>query len=446
MRSKTASAQSQGHGFSGAFEQLLPQKKLDKVSRYKRTARGRPPRLSVSQLVYALVFHMMSGAGSLVEHLAMLTGLEMSGSSVSERRQALPWEVFVKILEVALSPLADARRHGEAFYRGLRLVAIDGTQFSLVNTPQILRVCTKAASRRLRAAFAKLNAVVMLEVGLHNPLAAAIDSGRSEWALALELISQLPARSLLLADRLYGCGRFVWELRAHCEAVGSFFLVRARLELKSRVVRRLSDGSALVSIPLRAASGRRKIERYFELREIWIKLRRPGFRVQTLRLWTNLLDARRYPALEWARLYTQRWEQELYYRQMKLELRRSELLQSQTVETAAQEVAALVLATALIARERARAAVGQMAVLRVSFVKVLALLQPLWLVFALAEDLLSPRQKRQLVNRFYQQMRALATAKRRHRSCPRAVRQPIRGWPRKIQNVSYEGELAYEIV
>jgi len=86
-----------------------------------------------------------------------------------------------------------------------------------------------------------------------------------------------------------------------------------------------------------------------------------------------------------------------------------------------------------------------MAVLRVSFVKVLALLQPLWLVFALAEDLLSPRQKRQLVNRFYQQMRALATAKRRHRSCPRAVRQPIRGWPRKIQNVSYEGELAYEI-
>jgi hypothetical protein len=325
-------------------------------------------------------------------------------------------------------------------------VAIDGTQFSLVNTPQILRSCTKAASRRLKAAFAKLNAVVMLEVGLHNPLAAAIDPASSEWALALRLIGKLPARSLLLADRLYGCGRFVWGLLEHCEPAGSFFLVRARLQLQSLVVRRLKDGSAIVRVPLRAASGRRKIERYFELREIWVKVSRPGFRVQRSRLWTNLLDAEAYAAQELARLYTQRWEQELYYRQMKLELRRSELLQSQTVETAAQEVAALVLATALIAKERAQAAAGELPVLRVSFVKVLELLQPLWLVLALGEDLLSERQKHQLVDRFYQQMRAMATGKRRSRSCPRTVRQPVRGWPRKTKNISHEGEISYEIV
>ena len=446
MRTKRASDQGQVHGFCGVFEQLLPEAKLAQASRYKRTARGRPPKLTVSQLVRALVFHVMNGAGTLVEHLALLTGLEMSGSSASERRQALPWEIFVKVLEVALAPMAKPSQHRQAFYRGLRLVAIDGTQFSLVNTPQILRVCTKAASRRLRAAFAKLNAVVMLEVGLHNPLAAAIDPARSEWALALELIGKLPARSLLLADRLYGCARFVWGLRQHRESVGSFFLVRARLQLQSKVVRRLTDGSAIVRIPLRAASGRRKIERYFELREIWVKLRRPGFRVQTLRLWTNLLEAEACPAEELVRLYTQRWEQELYYRQMKLELRRSELLQSQTVETAAQEVAALVLATALIAQERAHAAAGELPVLRLSFVKVLELLQPLWLVFALGEDLLSQRQKHQLVDRFYQQMRALATGKRRSRSCPRVVRQPIRGWPRKTKNISHEGEIAYEIV
>ena len=165
----------------------------------------------------------MSGAGTLVEHLAMLSGLEMSGSSASERRQALPWAVFVKILDLALSPLAQAGKHRQAFYHGLRLVAIEGTQFSLVNTPQILKSCTKAATRRLKAAFAKLNAVVLLEVGLHNPLAAGIDPAKSEWALALELIGKLPAKSLLLADRLYGCARFVWGLLQHCEAVGSFF-------------------------------------------------------------------------------------------------------------------------------------------------------------------------------------------------------------------------------
>ncbi len=445
MRTKRASERRQAYGFADAFEQLIPSAKLDEASRYKNSARGRPPKLSVSQLVRALVFHVMSGAGTLVEHLTMLSGLELSGSSASERRQALPWAVFDQILDLALSPLAQPGKHPQAFYHGLRLVAIDGTQFSLVNTPQILKSCTKAATRRLKAAFAKLNAVVLLEVGLHNPLAAGIDPTKSEWALALELIGKLPAKSLLLADRLYGCARFVWGLLQHGQSVGSFFLVRARLQLQSTVVRRLTDGSAIVRIPLRAAAGRRRIERYFELREIWVKVGRPGFRTQTLRLWTNLLDAQAYPAQELARLYTQRWEQELYYRQMKLELRRSELLQSQTVETAAQEVAALVLATASIAQERAQAAAGAVPVLRLSFVKVLQLLQPLWLVFALGADILSHRQKRQLLDRFHTQMRAMVTGKRRCRSCPREVRQPVRGWPRKTKNISYEGEIVYAV-
>ncbi len=135
--------------------------RIAQASRYKRTARGRPPTLTVSRLVRALVFHVMNGAGSLVQHLALLTGLELSGSSAAERRQALPWEVFVTVLEVALAPLAKPGQHRQAFYQGLRLMAIDETQFSVVNTPQILRVCPKAPSRRLEAAFAKLNAVVI---------------------------------------------------------------------------------------------------------------------------------------------------------------------------------------------------------------------------------------------------------------------------------------------
>jgi hypothetical protein len=388
---------------------------------------------------------MILGAGTLAEHLALLSHHKMSGSSISERRQALPWEVFDRILAWALSPLAQEAKHAQAFYRGLRLVAIDGTQFSLCNTPQILKQCTKAAARRLQAAFAKINAVVMLEVGLHHPLAAAIDQTKSEWALALELVAKLPSQSLLLADRLYGCARFVAGLLIQCQKTGSYFLVRARQQLKSKVIQKLGDGSRIVEVPLRAASGRRKIEGYLRLREIWVRIQRPGFRVQTLRLWTNLLDPKAYPALELASLYARRWEHELYYRQMKLELRRSELLQSQTVETAAQEVAALVLATALIARERAAAANDQCAAERISFVKTLLLLQPLWLVFSLGEGILTDEQKQQLVEKFYAQMRAMLKGKRRRRSCPRKVRQPVRGWPRKTENASYEGEVTYKI-
>jgi DNA-binding FadR family transcriptional regulator len=62
------------------------------------------------------------------------------------------------------------------------------------------------------------------------------------------------------------------------------------------------------------------------------------------------------PALEIAQMYGSRWEHELYFRDVKRHLRKTALLQSHTVETGAQEIAAVVLASALLATERARAA------------------------------------------------------------------------------------------
>jgi hypothetical protein len=125
---------------------------------------------------------------------------------------------------------------------------------------------------------------------------------------------------------------------------------------------------------------------------------------------------------------------------------KGELLNSHTVETAAQEIAALVLASALIARERVRAAAGQAPVLRISFAKTLELLRPLWLVFALGADLLSEEQKHQITERFYSQARRCISPPKRVRSCPRAVRQPIGKWPRLMANQSHEGPLQFHVV
>jgi hypothetical protein len=58
-------------------------------------------------------------------------------------------------------------------------------------------------------------------------------------------------------------------------------------------------------------------------------------------------------------------------RDIKRQLRRTAVLQSHTVETGAQEIAALVLASAVLATERLRAANGRVPVLRVSFGQLL---------------------------------------------------------------------------
>ena len=185
----------------------------------------------------------MNAAGTLAEHFSQLFATPFADSSISERRAHLPWEVFAELLRLGLRPLADAAQQPDAFWRGWRLVALDGTQFSLTNTPQIKATTRKAKTRRGRAAFAKITTGVLLELGVHNPLAAAIGrAGQSEWALALELLAQVPARALLLADRLHGCAAFVAAAQAACEKVGSHFLIRARSNIRVEKVRNFKDG------------------------------------------------------------------------------------------------------------------------------------------------------------------------------------------------------------
>lgn len=370
----------------------------------------------------------------------------LGDSACSERRQQVPWQVFAELMRRALRPLAQARRHPDCFWRGGRLLAVDGVQFSLYNTPQNNAARPKARSRRGRAAFAKVVTSVLLEVGLHNPLVAAIGhDGRSEWELTRSLLAQLPGQALLLADRLYGCAAFAVQALEACQRVGSHFLFRARSKTKGRARRRLPDGSRLIAVPVRA-KGRREIRQYLLRREIRVQVRRPGHRTQELRLWTTLLDPVAAPALELAALYARRWEHELYYREVKRVRRKNELLNRHTIETAAQEIAALVPASASIARERLRAAAGEGPVLRISFAKTLELLRPLWLVFALGGDLLTEEQKQQLTERFYKQARRFITPPKRARSCPRAVRQPVGKWPRLVHNESHEGPLRFQVV
>ncbi len=408
-----------------------------------RRGRGRRPRIPLTTLLPALIFHVMQEMGTLAEHFFELTGQSLADSSWADRRQRLPWEVFDELLRRLLRPLATPAAHADAFWRGWRLVALDGTQFSLTNTPQVLARVRKATSRRGKAAFAKLQTAVLLEVGLHNPLAAVIArDGESEWALAQRLIGALPAQALLLADRLYGCGAFLAPALTACQHVGSHLLVRARASVKTGVVERLADGSRLVVL---AGPGTGEA-RWLHLREIRAHVGRPGHRPTTVRLWTTLLDPTQAPAQELAALYARRWEQELYFRTVKRHLRKTDLLQSHTVETGAQEIAAIVLASAVLADERVRVGDEDAPAPRLSAAKVLRVTTALWLAVQIGAGVLSDEQIAEILTRGSALMRRYLKPPRRPRSCPRAVRQPVRGWPRLLTRAAINGAVEITLV
>jgi hypothetical protein len=431
-RRATRTVPSTDAGFLRAWNRLLGAAPVPAVA----PRRGRKPRVPLGDVLAALTYHVVQGTGTLSEHFTQLFGTGWADSSWSDRRQRLPWDVFAELMRRVLRPRA-TRAQPDAFWRGWRLLALDGTQFSLTNTPQVRAARRKTRSRRGRAAFAKMTTAVLLELGLHNPVAAAIGrAGESEWALAMSLLAQVPARALLLGDRLYGCAAFAAPALAACQRVGSQFLLRARMLIKPQLIRRLRDGTRLIRMPVREAGRPHHVVAWVEVREIRVRVGRPGHRTQTLRLWTSLLDPRTAPAIELAQLYARRWEHELYFREVKRQLRRSALLQ----------IAAIVLASALLAAERSTAAGDQVPVLRVSFQKLLVVAQAMWLIVAVGDGVLSERQTQTMLRRGYARLRQCLTPPRRSRSCPRKVRQPIKRWPRLLRNESVEGPFQLDIL
>jgi hypothetical protein len=83
---------------------------------------------------------------------------------------------------------------------------------------------------------------------------------------------------------------------------------------------------------------------------------------------------------------------------------------------------------------------------RVSFLKTWETLEPLWLTLLLGADILTEEQKQQLCDRFYALAARRVMAKKRSRSCPRAMRQPFQPWPRKKNQKSIEGPLQVTIL
>ena len=430
-----------GSVFKALFKQVLSSTLIRRLfSIHVPKAHRRPPTITPFELIMGLVFHMVAGTGTLANHMKLLTGKQITDGALSQRRTEVPWKVFEQMMSSALRSKANAKLHPQAFYQGLRLCGIDGSSFSIANTPQVHEQMKKASSRRMKAAFAKVGVVVMVELGLRNPIGASIGyKEESEMKLAVPLLECLPDKSLLIADRYYGVPKVLIDFQWQQEQKQREFLVRVRSNIKPRVLESYADGSALVEITSK--------KKTMLVREIRGRVRRGKNSWSTVRLWTSLLDWKAHPASQLLALYAYRWEEECFYRELKVDMRSAPLLQSHTPLTAAQEIAALIMAYSILVDERIKAAkVGGVDVLRISFLKTLEAIRGLWSFLEISMDLLSPEKVRLLVQRTLRRIADMAIPKRRQRSCPRALRQPVSSWPRLLKNTYETGAPDYEIL
>jgi hypothetical protein len=231
-----------------------------------------------------------------------------STAAISRARARLGPEPLKALFGRVCRPLATESTPG-AWYRGWRLVAVDGTTLDLQDTASNVEVFGRPGSARGegKGAYPQVRVVALAECGTHAIFAAATGPlATHETVLARQLFGALGKDMLLLADRGFR-GFDLWRAAA---ATGAQLLWRAKSDMVLPVVTQLADGSYLSHIF--ASRDKNRHADPITVRVIEYTLdgpknaRTPADTVY--RLVTSILDPEAAPAIELAALYTQRWE------------------------------------------------------------------------------------------------------------------------------------------
>jgi hypothetical protein len=336
----------------GVLTSTFPPELVDRVVA-QSGRRERRQRLLPARVVVWLVLAMALFSGQSYEEVARLLagGLGWarrwqqwwrvpSTPAIVKARARLGAEPLRRLFAEVARPLATPDTKG-AWYRGWRVLAVDGTTLDVADTPANEAAFGRPTTHRgEQAAFPQVRVVGLAECGTHALIDAAMGPlANGETTLAAGLLGEdgaLGEGVLVLADRLF-VDAALWRKTA---ATGADLVWRTKTNAVLPVLQMLEDGSYLSQI--RAATDRRDGLAPTVVRVVEYTLGNdPGRPTQPapIRLLTTILDPTQAPAAELAALYHQRWEFETTLDELKTHQRGPKVvLRSKTPEMVAQEV------------------------------------------------------------------------------------------------------------
>ena len=261
-------------------------------------------------------------------------------SGISQARTRLGWEPLRQLHDEVVRPIAAQTTRG-AWYRGWRLVSIDGSTLDVADDPANDEAFGRPGSSRGGSAFPQIRFVSLVENGTHVLFGTQMAGCRtSEIALAKSVLPSLQPGMLCLADRnFFGFGLWNDARRTGADQLW-------RVKAGSRLVRNeeLPDGSYLSHI-YPSEKDRRHKTNGVEVRVIDYCLDGVADAEPTYRLVTTILDHDKAPAQELAALYHERWEIESALDELKTHLRGANIvLRSKKPDLVRQEFYGLMMA------------------------------------------------------------------------------------------------------
>jgi len=267
--------------------------------------------------------------------------LKVAGNSgISQARTRLGWEPLRQLHDALVKPIAVAATKG-AWYRGLRLVSVDGSTLEVADESANDAAFGRPGASRGVSAFPQLRFVSLVENGTHVLFGTQLGPYASgEITLAKAVLSALCKGMLCLADRNF----FGFQLWVHARSTGADLLWRIKINARLPREQPLADGSYLSRI-YRSQSDRRHQRNAVSVRVIEYRLQGVSDAEPIYRLLTSLLDPEAAPAAELAALYHQRWEIETALAELKTHLRGAKIvLRSKTPDLVRQEFYGLMMA------------------------------------------------------------------------------------------------------
>ncbi len=238
-------------------------------------------------------------------------------AALFQARKRLGPEPLQVLYDKAVVPLADPQVAG-GFYRSWRLMSMDGLCLDVADTEANVERFGRPASSRgdgRGGAFPQVRVLGLAECGSHAIIDAAVGAYRQgEQTLVESVLRSLLPGMLLLADR----GFFSYTLWDKARATGADLVWRIKSNAVLPVEKRYSDGSFASRI-YPGTKARRNHTNGIDVRVVEYTLA-PGDTdadERTYRLMSTITDPDAAPAAELAQLYTQRWEIETAFDELK---------------------------------------------------------------------------------------------------------------------------------
>jgi hypothetical protein len=348
----------------------------------------------------------------------------MTGGAVAQARERLGATPLAQLFELTALHWANASADKHRWH-GLAIYGVDGTALRVADTPENERAFGRPGTGRGKAGYPQLRAVGLMVLRSHLLAGLALGAWSvGEVTLAAALWDKVPDHSVTILDR--GFLSYALLHRLHAARTERHWLIRAKANLKWRVVKKLGSDDTLVEITMPRQLRRQQPDLPATLLVRVVHYQRRGFRPQTLL--TSMVDPEIYPAAEIATLYHERWELELGFDEIKTHtLEREEALRSRAPERVRQEVWGLAIAYNLVRLHIEHVALQSgVSPLRVSFRGALLELRDFWH----SAWMITPGTLPRVLERLHHHLALLILPPRRDRRYPRAVKIKMSNYPR----------------